>query len=791
MDGVDIGSVLGNDIPVVSRMKLPDAIAEGILPTPDYVLAKVSFEEELENLEVTEGELIGRRFSADNTEKKQIDELVGRVRSIKNRIGEASSIPQIFKKELITRNLENGKFIVFCPAGNEGEGENTSLIMESYMKQAKDWFRLVGTKEPTVYAVHNNYGTKANVKAIRDFEQDKSNGIKLLFSVNMLNEGKHVDDIDGVIMLRSTHSNIIYYQELGRALAVCDEDEQDKPIIFDFVANLDNTVVNQVKGLQTNIFIHRKKNKNINGAIKKQTKTEMSDNFDIETYNIDLYDELTKLNGDIEEFLGGFNFDKFYSYLKMYYDEHGHCRVPRFATIRNINGKTILCEQATEQGDLVYNLGSYFHTVKNMRKGISLDRRSLTEAQYASISALDKNWDMNDSEYIRRMLLAMSKVYAREYNALNVLVRQKILVTYKNNRQEIYNFGALLHGFKQDVKNINSESLGQRDINLSRALLKLDKNCLVGTLELANKKFLQITRAYCDKKLHLRVPKFQKAEITYIDGRVEHYNLGRHLNTWRARKDHKSSQDIKELELMDADWATSDTELSARKFMHVMKRYYNEYGNLGVKNREKVLIKYDNGTTEVYNLGLLLTSRRDVIKGVKRGVPLSLEYQQELSRMDPNWLDTQMKLDDRMAKISQTLEKYVPNMQNNLGILDVRCEYTDQDIVEPEKEWVVQNTGQFDDNILQVRYYETNGYVKEYEEVIKVSEPIMVDESMDEMFAGIESVRMVSDEWLAQNMDESSDIVKTIRQRNATKKVQNTTNEVTQESQSESGFGNF
>ena len=46
---------------------------------------------------------------------------------------------------------------------------------------------------------------------------------------------------------------------------------------------------------------------------EKQTKTEMSDNFDIETYNIDLYDELTKLNGDIEEFLGGFNFDKFYS----------------------------------------------------------------------------------------------------------------------------------------------------------------------------------------------------------------------------------------------------------------------------------------------------------------------------------------------------------------------------------------------------------------------------------------------------------------------------------------------
>lgn len=35
----------------------------------------------------------------------------------------------------------------------------------------------------------------------------------------MLNEGVHVDDVDGVILLRPTVSPIIYLQQIGRALS--------------------------------------------------------------------------------------------------------------------------------------------------------------------------------------------------------------------------------------------------------------------------------------------------------------------------------------------------------------------------------------------------------------------------------------------------------------------------------------------------------------------------------------------------------------------------------------------
>lgn len=53
----------------------------------------------------------------------------------------------------------------------------------------------------------------------------------------MLNEGIHVDDVDGVILLRPTVSPIIYLQQIGRALSAGSE---KTPVIFDLVNNFDS-----------------------------------------------------------------------------------------------------------------------------------------------------------------------------------------------------------------------------------------------------------------------------------------------------------------------------------------------------------------------------------------------------------------------------------------------------------------------------------------------------------------------------------------------------------------------
>ena len=57
----------------------------------------------------------------------------------------------------------------------------------------------------------------------------------MLFCIDALNEGIHVDDVAGVILLRPTVSPIIYKQQIGRALSA---NSTKNPVIFDIVNNI-------------------------------------------------------------------------------------------------------------------------------------------------------------------------------------------------------------------------------------------------------------------------------------------------------------------------------------------------------------------------------------------------------------------------------------------------------------------------------------------------------------------------------------------------------------------------
>ena len=53
-------------------------------------------------------------------------------------------------------------------------------------------------------------------KVFADFKTDTGDRLKLLFCIDMLNEGVHVEGISGVILFRPTISPIIYKQQIGR-----------------------------------------------------------------------------------------------------------------------------------------------------------------------------------------------------------------------------------------------------------------------------------------------------------------------------------------------------------------------------------------------------------------------------------------------------------------------------------------------------------------------------------------------------------------------------------------------
>nr|WP_029514338.1 DEAD/DEAH box helicase family protein [Paenibacillus polymyxa] len=68
---------------------------------------------------------------------------------------------------------------------------------------------------------------------LREFRQGK---IKILVSVDILNEGIDVPEVDLVVFLRVTHSRIIFLQQLGRGLRL--SNKKNKVIVLDFVTDI-------------------------------------------------------------------------------------------------------------------------------------------------------------------------------------------------------------------------------------------------------------------------------------------------------------------------------------------------------------------------------------------------------------------------------------------------------------------------------------------------------------------------------------------------------------------------
>lgn len=84
---------------------------------------------------------------------------------------------------------------------------------------------------------------KININSVHNLCKRK-NCVDLIFNVNMLTFGYHVSDLTGIMMFRSTVSDIIYSQQVGRCLSVV---QNTKCIIFDFVENLFNGINSIIK----------------------------------------------------------------------------------------------------------------------------------------------------------------------------------------------------------------------------------------------------------------------------------------------------------------------------------------------------------------------------------------------------------------------------------------------------------------------------------------------------------------------------------------------------------------
>lgn len=267
------------------------------------------------------------------------------IRYLDNRRDMADGLDKVFAKHMPKRD---GKYIVFCASFDH---------MNEMADKAKEWFAKVDT-EPHIYKAYSN--DPAASKAFSAFKADVSKHLKLLYSIDMLNEGINVDDIDGVILLRPTVSPIIYKQQIGRALSA---GKKSNPVIFDIVLNIENLY--SIGAVEEEMQIATAYYRSLG-----EESSIVNDSFSIYDEVKDCRELFSRLNDVL-----AVSWQTMSEQAKKYYSENGDLEVPaRFIT---------------NDG---YSLGHWIYNQRAVRKGQQTG--NLSEEQIEKLNSIGMRWDL-------------------------------------------------------------------------------------------------------------------------------------------------------------------------------------------------------------------------------------------------------------------------------------------------------------------------------------------------------------------------------------------------------------
>lgn len=328
---------------VASEMTLGEAIVRGILDPPEYVLSVFRYQKDLDRY----------AYRVRHAKSKAVrDEGEKAYRALRRALEKAEGLPEIFGKHMPNKH---GKYIVFCANAKH---------MDEMIRHAGEWFAEVDVA-PHIYKAYAE--DPETSKAFADFKNDDSRHLKLLFCIDMLNEGVHVADISGVILLRPTVSPIVYKQQIGRALSA---NKTTNAVIFDIVMNIDNlcsigTVQDEMQVAMTYYRERERKDLIVNESFRIADETS------------DCVALFEKLNDTLTA-----SWDCMWEEARKYYEKNGHLEVPS--------------KYKTEKG---YSLGAWLATQRKVRCGerfgvLGADRiRKLDEIGMVWESHKDLSWN--------------------------------------------------------------------------------------------------------------------------------------------------------------------------------------------------------------------------------------------------------------------------------------------------------------------------------------------------------------------------------------------------------------
>lgn len=288
---------------VISALSLTESIGKGILPVPKYVSGIY----DIEQTERSYQDRIASSKSATDIQKKESLETLNGLSIDWNRFGNASTI--------LSDNMEDftGKYVVFC--------ENF-VHMDLMKGQVKKWIedahqmkygKPIGI-DITIDDLNSERSDAVNKRTLDNFESyDSDSNMHLLFTVDMLNEGRHIPGISGAILLRRTMSPNIFYQQIGRAF---EANDSYNPLIIDLVGN--------VHTIHKSIFSDDLEKSVSEGNVtrKKFGLPELDIVGKIIDYNTDIIGKLTEIESVIK--IPKTSFEDQYLILLEYHETFGH-----------------------------------------------------------------------------------------------------------------------------------------------------------------------------------------------------------------------------------------------------------------------------------------------------------------------------------------------------------------------------------------------------------------------------------------------------------------------------------
>ena len=591
---------------VVSYYDLCDAMIDGVLPKPIYKSAYINLESFAEELE--------KYLDDPKLSKKDYLECKKLIEDTKRQITKAPGI-----KEMVRKNIKpNGKYIYFCPPLSE---ENKNDI-DTIMNEVREWFSDYDVEFYKTTSKNQEQGKQNRDAFYNDLDLDGNSTkhkLRIMFAINQYNEGVHAPGVDGVILGRSTSSDIVFFEQIGRALSVKENTKEKyeeyqslsrnklleiaksqsievtsnmtkdeiiehllSPVIIDLTNNIE-----YIEELENNLKDRVKEIQKSSGHNKREIKIRDL-NFDIMIENRDLFEVLRYVRDRLRPDTWELN----YSLAKAYFEKNGNLEIKQ-------NFKTLNGIDYDENG---YKLGKW---LTNQRQAYKKEKLSKEKIELLEKIGMRFENVLNIIGWTKMYLLA--ETYFKNYGNLEIKQNFKTLngIDYDENG---YKLGKWLTNQRQAYK---KEKLSKEKIELLEKIGMRFENVLniIGWT-----KMYLLAETYFKNYGNLEISKKFKT-LNGIDYDDKGYNLIMWI--YKQRQAYKrgklSKEKIELLEKIGMHFDTIDNDEMWTRMYKLAENYFRKHGNLEIPQRFKTMngiIKDENG----YNLGTWINRQRQEYK---------------------------------------------------------------------------------------------------------------------------------------------------------------------------------